>query len=692
MAQLTMLIRCFEQTLLDLQDKDCVYGPVHTSIGQEAVAVGAALALRKSDHIFATHRAHHHYLAKTLAAIAPQGFDPLKSDFTDEMKDTVRVLLCEVMGLAEGCSGGRGGSMHLYNPEFGVAGTNAIVGGGVPHATGYAWADRRQGRDAVTVCFYGDGAVYQGVVHESLNLGSLWKAPVIYFVENNLYAVATSVRDGCSAKRLADVAGAYGLPAIRLDGMDALAVMRGVEKAIGKRDESTLPCMIEAIVYRYLHHAGNAPGSGFGYRTKEEEADWKGRDAIECCVGRLRQLKAADEAGIRQLEQQAAECVDEAVRYCTETHSTDQIVVREALWPKPESALAGVRGADLPLSTRFVEAEDVQCKREVRYSDAIAQVTGRWFEKEPTAFLLGEEVANFGGGPYGATKGLLPAYRDRILNTPISESGFCGLALGAALNGMRPIVEIMFTSFALVASDQLFNQIAQIRHIYGGKPEVPLVARTRLGAGLGYGAQHSLDPIAILSLFPGWRIFVPTTPFDYIGLFNAAMQLRSPVFLVEHNRFYADKGMVPESDLDYLVRPGKAKIRRVGSDVTVVSYGYGVTQALEAAKQISGDGIEAEVIDLRTVDDWSLDYGTIGLSLEKTGMLVTVEQAPAANSIGAKIARGCAERFFDSLDGEPVTLNSLDAPLPVSRRLEQACLISTDRIAGAIRKAAGRQR
>jgi 2-oxoisovalerate dehydrogenase E1 component len=304
--------------------------------------------------------------------------------------------------------------------------------------------------------------------------------------------------------------------------------------------------------------------------------------------------------------------------------------------------------------------------------------------------VMGEEVANLGGGAYGATKGLPSQFPDRVRNTPISEAGFCGLACGAALNGMHPVVELMFGSFCLVAADPLMNQIAQLMHIYGGKPGMPLVVRTRVAAGLGYGAQHSMDPVAFFALFPGWRIFVPSTPFDYVGLFNTAMSARSPTLIVEHQELYGRGGMIPANDLDYSVAPGRAKVLRAGADLTAVAYGWAARQALEAAGLLSAEGIEVEVIDLRQVDDAGMDWETIGGSIAKTGMLVTVEQAPRCGSIGGKIAAECQRRFFDQLDGPCLSVNGLDAPLPVSRRLERMCLPTVEGIAETMRRAARR--
>jgi 2-oxoisovalerate dehydrogenase E1 component len=690
MLQQILLIRRFEEELLALKDKNLIHGPVHTSIGQEGVAAGMGCSLRRQDHIAGTHRAHHQYLAKVLSARRPAGLNPLDGLPAEMTAETV-TLLKEIMGLAEGCSGGRGGSMHLVNKDAGVIGTNAIVAGGVPHATGFAWADRVRQRDSMTVCFFGDGAMYQGVLDEASNLAALWQAPIVYFIENNRYSVGTTLSQSCSAKRLHEKALAYSMPGLQVDGMNPLAVKKALDYVSAHRAEGYLPCYINAETYRFLHHAGNLAGSSFGYRKKDEESEWRARDPLTQCTEALRRLNILNDAGLRTLEEQARRVVADAVAVCTDQSPDGNAAIPDRLWPKPESIGHGMRDDRMLRTTEGIEMEDVACGAEMKYSDAIAAVTGRWMERDPLVFVCGEEVANMGGGAYGATKGLPKKYPDRIRNTPIAEAGFAGLACGAALNGMKPVVEIMFSSFVLVAADQLLNQIGQLGHIYGGHADVPVVVRTRVAIGLGYGAQHSLDPAAIFSLFPGYRIFCPATPFDYIGLFNAAMRSRSPTLIIEHQAHYGLKGPVPNDNLDYLVAPGKAKVVRKGKDATVATYSWMVNQSLEAARRLAeSEGIEAEVIDLRTVDDAGMDFETIGRSLAKTGMLVTAEQAPGCNAIGHKIANQCLKRYFDFFDGAPQNVVAPDVPLGVSKKLEQWATPTVDDVMNAIRRAARR--
>ncbi|MFT5433032.1 MAG: 2-oxoisovalerate dehydrogenase E1 component, partial [Myxococcota bacterium] len=455
-------------------------------------------------------------------------------------------------------------------------------------------------------------------------------------------------------------------------------------------DRSNLPCFLEIETYRHYHHAGCVVGSAFGYRSKEEEEAWQARDPLVQFEARLcsRGVSTAD---IRKLQDQAQASVEAAAAEVLTTNAEGATVIRDELWPTPESAPHGLRDEHLSAVGPFVEATAYACTREIKYPDAITAVTGRWLEQDPTVVVMGEEVCNMGGGAYGATKGLYKIYPGRVRNTPITEGGFCGLACGAAMNGMHPVVELMFSSFGLVAADQLFNQIGQLGHIYGGHVSVPLVCRTRVAAGLGYGAQHSMDPVPLFSMFPGWRIVVPTTPYDYIGLFNAAMKLKSPTLIVEHQRFYSDKGLIPEGAADHVVEIGKAKVLREGKDVTVLAYGWGVRLAERAAERLAAEGVSAEVLDLRTVDDASMDYEAIGRSLRKTGALMTVEEAQACNAIGPKLIRVCEQRWFDYLDAPAASINALDIPLPVSGRMEQLCLPDEEQTIELMRRAAKRE-
>jgi len=691
MTFLLYLVRDFETAVLDLKDADLIHGPAHTSVGQEAVAVGMAAALRKADMVGSTHRAHGHFVSKAVMYYAPDGYLPLQHGVTAPVQDAVNRTLAEIMGLYEGWCRGRGGSMHLYDGTSGNLGSNAIVGGGIPLATGAAWAEKLRKRDTVVVSVFGDGAINQGCLHEVANIAALWDVPIIYLVENNFYAVGTGTAESSCVQDLALRSLGYGIDSVIVDGMDPLAMYIAIRDAAEAMRRDPHPFFIEAKTYRHYHHAGRIPGSAFGYRTKEEEAEWLQRDPVEVFPRRVVEAGLLAEADVQRMREMARASIDTALAFCTEecdgSAGDTARVIPVAKWPPLESLTRDVRcEKDLFQGVRFVEREDVANTRPMTYVEAIAGVTLRSMERDERVLVLGEEVANLRGGAYQATRGIKEAFPERLINTPISETGFIGMAGGAASVGMRPVVEVMFPDFALMASDQLFNQIGKLRHMYGGNISFPLIMRTRVAIGFGYGGQHSMDPGSFFAQFSGWRVMAPSNAFDYIGMFNTAMRFEDPVLMLEHGMLYGVPDQVPAEGLggahpmDYYVPYGKARVVREGSDVTVLTYLTGVAKCLQAAEALAGEGISAEVIDLRTLDYIGMDYEAIGRSLQKTGSLLIVEEGPRSLTLGARVADEVQERFFDYLDCPVGHVTAPDVPSMVSRVLEQAFIPSVEQI------------
>lgn len=669
----------FETAVLKLKNDDCVWGPVHTSIGQEAIAAASVAALRISDKFFGTHRSHHQFLSKVLQYYVPGTWNPVSDKLPEEAETVIRRTLAEIMGLADGYCGGRGGSMHLRDKQAGFLGSNAIVAGGMPLATGAAFAEKYNNTGNVVVCFFGDGAINQGAFHEACNLAGIWKLPVIFFLENNEYAVATKVDAACAVSELSVRAASYGMDAHIVDGNDAIGIYRLMTSVAEDIRKNGRPCFVEAKCYRRYHHAGDQPGSAFKYRTKDEEDIRMKREVVSNFPKELLKQDIFTKKETDYAREMACQAVKKAVDYYTEGKVRRKIKV--GFFPLPGSASIGVRSDGSEFDhIKFSETGDFSDFKEIRYSDSISAVTGRWLKKDKGTFVLGEEVANFGGGAYGATKGLPEKYPDRVLNTPISEAGFTGLGLGAAMSGMRPVIEIMFPDFSLVAADQIFNQIAKARHMYGNTTDIPLVLRTRIAVGCGYGGQHSMDPVGLYALFSGWRIVAPSNAFDYIGLFNTAMLSNDPVVIIEHHLLYTLKFPVPENNLDYYIPFGKAKIISAGDEITLITYGAMAYRCGKLVSDFNKKGISVEIIDLRTIDLPGLDFETLGESLKKTGAAIVVEEAPLNLSIGAKIAAELTEKYFDYLDSPIMRLTSLDVPNSVSRVLEKAAMLDDETI------------
>ena len=685
------LIRRFEQVLLERDVERIIHGPVHSSIGQEAVAVGMAMALTSDDQITSTHRAHHHFLAKAVAHYGPPTDDPTSWLNNDGLRDCVRRTMAEIMGLKTGWIGGRGGSMHLFDDTSGVIGTQAIVAGNIPFTSGVAYAQKYRGKGHVALAFLGDGAVSIGPFHEGICIATVYKLPAIFVIENNQYGVSTPAREATSLVDLAVRAAGYNIPGLIVDGMNPLAMKRAVATAKAHAAAGHGPVIIEAKTYRFFHQSGGMPGSNFGYRTKQEEKEWLDQDPLKSSPKALTRRGILDENGIQSVQQIAEELVADALDYCTEVHE-EKRRLRPELIPAPEEAdrefmSDGHEFADV----NFRELSSYSDTQRIKVNTAKSQIIAHWMEKDPTTFVSGEDVANLKGGPYGATRDAVKRFKERVHNAPIAEGGIIGLGHGAAVMGMRAISESMFCDFALIGADELFNQVATCRYMYHGRVDVPLVVRSRCSAGRGYGAQHSGDTIGQFALYPGWRIVAPTTPYDYIGLFNTAMQSLDPVLVLEHHEIDPLDGDVPSNDLDYFIPFGSAAVRREGTDLTLICYLSIVPRVLKIAEELDANhGINVEVIDLRSLDHASLDFETIQNSTNKTGQVLIVEQAMEPQSIGTHIAARIHENFHGQLRQPVRRLCSMNVPMPVSLSQELTVLISDDKIRDGIRQMMGK--
>src|SRR5262249_12901929 len=373
------------------------------------------------------------------------------------------------------------------------------------------------------------------------------------------------------------------------------------------------------ICYRFLHQSGPRPGSEFGYRSREEEKEWQARDPIATFPERLQQLGLIAAEAPARLDAKVRAVVTRAAEHLTEQiPGSNQLRVPPAFFPDPAKVDSGIRGDLRELSgERFRELSDYRPEEltQVKFAAAMSDVLARNMERDPRIMVMGEDVHRLRGGVSGATRGALERWPERVLAMPIAENGFTGVALGAALNGLRPVFEIMFGDFCLVAADQLFNQCAKVRHMFGGDFPVPIVMRVRISPAAGYGSQHSGDPSGIFALYPGWRIVAPTTPFDYIGLMNAALRCDDPVVVIENALLFQTEGLVPKDDLGYCVRLRTPRIVRPRKACTVLASAAMVGEALAASEET---GVDAEGIDLRSLDPFGLDWPTISASTKPT--------------------------------------------------------------------------
>jgi 2-oxoisovalerate dehydrogenase E1 component len=679
------LIRAFEESVLELASEGLVNGPAHSSIGQEGGAVGSVVGLRPTDAINGSHRSHHQFLAKAISYVSGGALDPA-SLVTDKIEVVLQRTLAEILGLVQGYGRGRGGSIHLQWLEAGALGSNAIVGGGVPMGAGNAWAQKRAGTSDITISYFGDGAVNIGSVLETMNLAAAWDLPFAFFIENNLYAVSTRPDEVAKETRMSGRGPGFGISSWRVDGMDPLAVHLATKQAEEVMRSGVGPAVIEAEVYRYFHQNGAYPGSAFGYRTKEEEAQWRSRDPIARVEREMKRLGYLDDqmiAAVREQAQQAMGTVSANLVESDPDNAGRRRIVPE-LWPDPATVNDDLRGtaseiADARTLDPTLHSGEWEQKK---FVEAASDVLGKRMEDDKRIVVLGEDVHRLGGGTNGVTKRAIAAAPDRVLGTPISENAFAGLGAGIALDGRyRPVVEFMYPDFLWVAADQVFNQIGKARHMFGGNNEMPLVLRTKVALGSGYGSQHSMDPAGIFATSPGWRIVAPSTAADYIGLMNTALALDDPVLVIEHVDLYGKQQEVPANDLDYQLPLGKAAIRRSGTDMTVISYLSMVWTALEA---IDATGVDAELIDLRWLDRASIDWDTIEASIRKTNAVVIVEQGARGTSYGGWLADELQRRYFDWLDQPIERVTGAEASPSISKVLELAAIAKATDVAAKL--------
>jgi len=658
-------IRLFEDKVYDLLGRNLIKGASHLSAGQEAVPVGAVSALRDDDVITSTHRGHGHCHARGAA---------LTCD-AESRQVHLNLMMAELCGRATGYCGGRGGSMHIADVEKGNLGATGIVGGNIPVATGAGLAKKMTGSDQVILCFFGDGASNTGNFHESLNMAALWDLPVVYLIENNLYGMSVPIKSAAAKLDIADRGCAYGIPGEVVDGMDVLAVREAVGRALERARNGDGPTLIECQTYRWYGHSRSDPRK---YRTKEEEAAWRERDPVRIFPARLVEAGIATEAEVDEIEERAEAEIEAATEFALNSpmppvEELTKFVYVPFQWTEAEYA----REREL----RQLCREGGPGTRKVLYREALQEAAREEMQRDPTVFIMGEDVGLYGGA-YGATRGLFDEFGpERVRDTPISEATIGGAAVGAAMSGMRPIAEIMYVDFTPLAMDQIANQGAKNRYMFGGKTTVPMVVRTEGGAGRSIAAHHSQSLEALWTHFPGIYVVMPSTPYDAKGLLKAAIRDDNPVMFIEHKMIYGNEGLVP--DEDYVIPFGVADVKREGTDVTVISYSRMVLRALEAAEVLAGEGISVEVIDLRTLKP--LDMDTIAESVKKTGRVVGITEAYKTGSFISELATCIQEELFDWLDAPILRVAAADVPVPMSEALEDVAIPSVDVIVAAIR-------
>ncbi|RUX05573.1 MAG: dehydrogenase [Mesorhizobium sp.] len=643
-----VLLRRFESIAQIACRKGETPGFLHLYIGEEATGVGVCVHLRPTDWVTSTHRGHGHALAK--------GADPGR-------------VMAELFGKADGICGGRGGTMHLYDRSVGLFGTNGIVAAGIGHAVGIGMSARQQGRDDIGVAFFGDGAANHGGFHEALNFAAVQRAPAVFICENNLYATATPLKSVTLNPEIASKAASYGMPGVAVDGNDVFAVWLAMKEATERARAGKGPTLIEAKTYRTVGHHEGDPVIGT-YRTQEELDAWIKRDPIDMFRRKLiEDYGIADAEALAAIEARIETVVEQALTFARNSPEPDPATVRLHVFADPINPPAA-------LQPRAVGETRMQ-----GWLEAVRDGLAEEMRANPAILYFGEGTGERGGS-FAHTKNLWQEFgAERMVDTPISEQGFTAAAVGASATGARTVSDLMFADFAFETAGQIFLQAAKLRYMTSGLMSVPMVVRVGAGALRSSGPHHSGIYHPIFAHMPGLIVCVPSTPADAKGLMKTALRAGDPVIMLEPKALFASKGEVPVGE--HFVPFGVARIARTGTDITIVAAGQMVQRVLEAADLLAGEGIEAEVIDPRTI--MPLDIDSIVASVRKTHRLLIVDEAWAMCGLGGEIAQAINELAFDELDAPPGRLHTAPTSHPFAPVLERAMLVDTARIAQGVR-------
>ncbi|MFC1580911.1 pyruvate dehydrogenase complex E1 component subunit beta [Thermodesulfobacteriota bacterium] len=647
MLRTMIRIRGFEEQAKELFLGNKIKGTAHAYIGEEAVAAGACAVLRPEDIVLSNHRGHGHCIAKGAS---------------------IDRMIAELLGRVDGYCRGLGGSMHIADMESNIFGANGIVGAGIGLGLGASLSSKLRKSKQVIVVFFGDGASNEGIFHESINMAANWKLPLVLICENNQYGLSTPIAASTAGPGIATRGKAYGVPGAQIDGNDILEVYAAVKKAVDRARKGEGPSLIEAVTYRWGDHSmrTNLPS----HRSEEEERYWRSpeQDPIARFEKRLVEEGVISVKDIDQMRNTVNGEMENGVAFAEASEEPGMEILEDAVYsPRPHIS---------------EPPEPGPTERNLSYAEALTEALDQEMAGDSSVFVIGEDVGKI-GGLFGVTRGLIEKYGpDRLRDTPISEAAIAAAGVGAAMSGMRPVVEVQIFDFVTLMMDMIVNQAAKLKFMLGGTPKVPIVFRGPQGGGLRLAAQHSQSLEAWFAHVPGLVVVAPSSPFDAKGLLVSAIREDNPVIFLEHKQLYfGDPGPVPEAP--YAIPIGRAKVKRTGSDVTVVATSSMVQQALRAAQMLVPEGIEAEVIDPRTISP--LDEETIVASVKKTNRVVVVHEAWKRGGFGAEVAAMIQEQAFDYLDAPIARVAGLDVPMPYNANLEAEVIPNFEKIADAVR-------
>jgi len=598
-----------------------------SGIGQEAIAVGATMALDADEYIMPLHRNLGVFTAR-------------KMPFSK--------LFLQWQGKKEGYSKGRERSFHFGSNEHHICGMISHLGPQLAIADGIALAHKLKKEEKISLAFSGDGGTSEGDFHEALNTAAVWGLPVIFLIENNGYGLSTPSREQFICKQLADKAIGYGMASKIIDGNNILEVYREIAEAREYCIREQKPILIEAMTFRMR---GHEEASGVKYVPKELFEEWGKKDPVQNYEDFLKKEKILTEEQIEIFRNEIQQEIEAGLEIG---------FAAPAITPDTAEEVADVF---VPYTAANTNTSGM-VKSEKKFIQAISDGMRQAMDKHPELVLMGQDIAEYGGA-FKVTDGLMDAYgKERVRNTPLCESAIIGTALGLSIKGYKAMMEMQFADFVTVGFNQIINNLAKIHYRWGQNADV--VVRMPTGAGVGAGPFHSQSNEAWFTHTPGLKVVYPSSPEDAKGLLLASFEDPNPVIFFEHKALYrAVSGQVP--DEYYTIEIGKAKLIQEGSDLSIITYGAGVHWAKDyAAKHAE---LSIDILDLRTLSP--LDYEAIEASVKRTGKVLLLHEDSLIGGIGGEISAWIAENCFKYLDAPIVRCASLDTPIPFAIELEQ---------------------
>lgn len=631
-----LLPRMIEEKMLLLLRKGKI-SKWFSGIGQEAIAVGATLALDADEYIMPLHR--------NLGV------------FTSR-KVPLTKLFAQWQGKADGYTKGRDRSFHFGTNEHHIAGMISHLGPQLSLAAGVALAHKLRNEQKISLAFSGEGGTSEGEFHEALNTAAVWKLPVIFLIENNGYGLSTPITEQFACEKLSDRAIGYGMEGITIDGNNIIEVHRTISNLATSLRKDPRPVLVECNTFRMR---GHEEASGTKYVPQALFDEWAPKDPLHNFEQYMLENGMIDDSAIAQKRKAFAQEIDTALNAALKLPDPQAEVATEMadVYKSYQPEISG-DNAQYWLAPSSAET------KEMRLIDAVQHGLHHAMKKWPELVIMGQDVAEY-GGVFKATQGFVEEFgAERVRNTTLCESAIVGIGLGLSLKGIKSVVEMQFADFVSCAFNQIVNNLAKIHYRWGQNADV--VIRMPTGAGVGAGPFHSQSNEAWFFHTPGLKIVYPSNPHDAIGLLLSAIEDPNPVMFFEHKALY--RSVNQSVPLDFFTIPiGQAKVVQSGDELSIITYGQGVHWAQKA---IADFDASIEILDLRSLLPW--DKEAVEASVKKTGKALVLHEDCLTGGVGAEIAAYISEQCFTFLDGPVSRLGSLDSPVPFAQELEHQFL------------------